>query len=231
MEASGWGFTFLVLLGYFLFLYLVFIQSGALNRYFRTKPYAFAWLGFIWTLVSSTALFVWSAQYSTPTNKNASSWFRIGPNDSLYLFNIPINTWWAYSIILIYQVTRSLVSSLISRVFSPFLITEISGKQLKVEPLSPTKGFYIQFALACATVNGYWGAASDIFLALTQIDLTLIGMLSTILFDSISLQKFMEERINLYRNPPSKKSDDAAPPQPEALGADVHVYVASKLSL
>jgi hypothetical protein len=196
MEGSYWGYTLLVLVAYCVFIYFSFIYSGLLGYLFEKKPYAFAWLGLLWTLCSGAALFTWSSQYDVPERGNVD-WFQLGPSKNLFLFNIPIDNWWTYTLIILYQVTRGLVASMISKVFGAFLLTQVQNRQSKL-PLSPTQARYIQFGQSCATVTSYYTSATDIFLALTQIDLTLVGMFSTIVFDSVAIQKFLKERVQAY---------------------------------
>lgn len=201
MKALEWAYTISALTGYGIVVYFSFMYSGLLDYLFKHKPYFFAWIGFVWTVVSATALFVWSAQYNEPSSSpSASGWFHVGPSANIHLFNIPINSWWSYTIILIYQVQRGLVSSMISKIFSAYLITQIQTKNSGAS-ISPRESWLILLGQSSSTVFTYWSSATDVFLALTQIDLTLCGMVSVIVFEAIALRKFLAGKIspNVYK--------------------------------
>jgi hypothetical protein len=126
--------------------------------------------------------------------------------------------------VVLYQVTRGLIASLISKVFGAFLITQVQNRQSKL-PLSPTEAYSIMFGQACATVTSYFTSATDIFLALTQIDLTVVGMVSTIIFEGVALQKFLKERVEAYTLNASKSKSLAPLKKPFSLPFHENSYL------
>ena len=57
---------------------------------------------------------LWETQGAAPAEPK-HPYFRAGWGETLVLFNVSIDTWWKYSIILCYQVARAVLNSLLTQ--------------------------------------------------------------------------------------------------------------------
>ena len=157
---------------------------------------------FGWSIVAITFT---AALAATETNKpsgilTTKTWFSAGWNTGLSVFSIRINNWWRYLCVVIYQIVRSFLGSLIINIFRSYLIVKIQASSSGKKSDSPAQEFddvpLWKLIGAQLAFNFFIFHASimDSWLMLSQIDMTLITVSVTMLADSICTWLFVHER-------------------------------------
>jgi hypothetical protein len=159
------------------------IEKNAAKLAHEKVPMTLPKIGFIWFCVSLALFIFWNSTSGTmPLNIPKRNWFSGGWAFNFYLFSIRIDTWWKYLIIVIYQVTRSVIGSLLSNIFKPFIMTEVQSKMLNSNTDIARRNdiLWAQFAV---TLFSYFSTITDIFLHIAQIDVSLISLVVTLIAD------------------------------------------------
>lgn len=180
-----------ILLAYVILLFGV-IRRYASSLAHEKVPMTLPRVSLVWFLASMVAFMVWNARSDPrPANVTARSWFSGGWADNFYLFNIRIDTWWKYTVIVIYQMTRSVIGSLLSNIFKPFMVTEVQSKLLNNQTDIKCRNdiLFSQFAVTLFT---YFSNITDLFLYLAQIDVSLVSLGVTLLSDGGSTFLMLE---------------------------------------
>lgn len=156
-----------------------------------------------WTVVTIPSIVVW-VQYKSVvgTVKTTTSWFVVGWTHKLNFFNIYIETWWEYTLLLMYNIGRTVIGSLVSNVFRPLLLLQQS--RLLTTDLSNGDAMAFVIGQAVVTVFGFFSAITDIFLALTQIDVTAVALLVTLFMDGFATHSILKSRIRQTRGASGK---------------------------
>jgi hypothetical protein len=150
-------------------------------------PLGLPYVAAVWTGLVIVFTFV-ARTYAAKSNQlgiTSANWFTAGWKGQLTYFGIPIDTWWRYLIVVCYQVGRSILGSLISNVFKPFLLSEVQNQLLNTR-IDSTKTAEIIMAQGFVTMFGYVSALTDLFLFLSQLDMSLITVAITLISDSAS---------------------------------------------
>lgn len=169
-----------------------------------------------------------------------TSWFSAGWHTGLSVFSIRIDTWWKYTIIMLYQIMRSFLGSLVVNYFRSFLLTEIQAKGSTNRLYSINTVMFAQFAY---NVFSFYSALTDSYLVsvaywstspsyavcayaltqspcarlqmLSQADLTCITATITIIADGQSTFYMMRNNISMELDDVDKSAIPA--PLPEGL--------------
>ena len=160
----------------------------------QNPPVALPLIVLAWTFITLPLLVVWvhyKAVVGQP--KVSTSWFVVGWSQNLNFFNIYITKWWQYTMILMYNIGRTVLGSLISNVFRPLLLLQQS-RLLKSE-LSRRDAFVFVFGQAVVTIFSFFSAVTDIFLFLTQIDISIIALVVTLIMDGCATYSILTPRI------------------------------------
>jgi hypothetical protein len=150
-------------------------------------PLFLPWVAAVWTGIVVIGTFVWRS-FSAKSNSlsiSSTNWFTAGWQHGLEFFGIPIDRWWKYSIILCYQTGRSILGSLLSNVFKPFLLSEVQN-QLLNSNIDASLTTRILLAQGFVTLFGYVSSLTDLFLFLAQLDMSVITVALTLTTDATS---------------------------------------------
>jgi hypothetical protein len=151
-----------------------------------------------WTVVTIPSIIVW-VQYKAVVGRvrTTTSWFVVGWTHNLNFFNIFIETWWEYTLLLMYNIGRTVIGSLVSNVFRPLLVLQQS--RLLTTEISNGDAMTFVVGQAVVTVFGFFSAITDIFLALTQIDVTAVALVVTLIMDGFATHSILSSRIHQGR--------------------------------
>jgi hypothetical protein len=172
-----------------------------------------------WTILTIPSIVVW-VQYKAVVGKvkTTSSWFVVGWTHELNFFNIFIETWWEYTLLLMYNIGRTVIGSLVSNVFRPLLVLQQS--RLLTTEISKRDVMAFVLGQSVVTVFGFFSAITDIFLALTQIDVTAVALLVTLIMDGFATHSILSSRVSHGRGASGKVvSGKQAAPMPVAASA------------
>lgn len=102
------------------------------------------------------------------------SFYKVGySHQNLVVFGIFVNTWWKYTLILIYQFTRSTIGAILANFFFPWItntIRNVNGADIKLKRGGKDLVTMYSFSQFCAQVFWYVSSVTDVFFALSQID-------------------------------------------------------------
>ena len=181
--------AFLVFVCVFVWTVIVTSCFWAWRRRLITQhvPLFLPLVSFLFTAATIGLVLAW--RYSVPHAESLSltsnSWFAAGWNNGLSFFGIHINTWWGYAIIVNYQVTRTIIGSMLSNVFRPFITSQVQNRLLN-KTIDDRLTSSILFAQGAVTVFGFVTTLTDLFLYLSQVDLALISLFVTLISDAAS---------------------------------------------
>ena len=126
----------------------------------RRPSYTVAWLALIFSAGTIIAFVV--LNQGLPQAAASRSWFSSGwKQKGLYLFNIPINTWQSYTLLIVYQITRTILGALVSNIFRTYVSVNILGSKNPNEK----DRFFIMLGYAATTLFNYWTSVTDVFSA------------------------------------------------------------------
>lgn len=94
-----------------------------------------------------------------------TTWFAAGWHTGLSVFSIRIDTPWKYTVVVLYQIIRSFLGSLVVNYFRSFLLTEIQAKGAATRTYSVGTVMGAQFAY---NVFSFYSALTDSYLMLSQ---------------------------------------------------------------
>lgn len=175
-----------------LLFYAVFWRKNSLvvsQKSHPPPPVAVALFSGVWSLAVIVWVLIWRT-YSSKTGElsiGTTNWFSFGWQTGLLFFGIPIDRWYTYLLIVWYQITRSVIGSLLSTVFSPYLV----AVQNKSNPVRPQHRRLIKLAQLCKGGFGWVAAITDLFLYLSQVDIALISLAVGSAFDWESTEQIM----------------------------------------
>lgn len=160
----------------------------------QNPPVTLPLVVFTWTLITIPSLVIW-VHYKAVVGqvKTTTSWFVVGWVNKLNFFNIYIETWWQYTVVMMYNIGRTVIGSLVTNVFRPLLLLQQS--RILTSDISQTDAFTFVFGQAVVTVFGFFSSITDIFLALTQVDVTMVALVVTLLMDGFATHSILSARI------------------------------------
>ena len=163
---------------------LLFVVLLPVGRPLR-DPLALPFISLGWTLAVATVVVCLAEVLPHPGSGvlSSSDWFRGGWGTGLTLFGIGINSWWKYGLVAAYQTTRSILGSLLGNVFRPFLVVQVQGARGGSEHAS--RRMRVMLAQAACTIFSFFAGVMDMFLYLSQVDLSLVALVSTLAADSV----------------------------------------------
>lgn len=147
------------------------------------EPVYLPWALAAWSALSAAALAAWN--YSLPSEekhelvKSPGAFFSVGWRSGLVAAGIPINKWWVYLIIILYQLTRAIFGSLSHNLFHHHYESYTNA------PRSMEEGRRDRLLRGQALVNifNWWSALTDILFSASQIDLAIATLVVTISAD------------------------------------------------
>ena len=109
------------------------------------------------------------------SSKLGKSFYKVGYAHPLVVFGIVVDNWQRYTLILIYQFTRSLIGAVLNNFFWPWItntIRNIDSNEIKMDSSSASKDLVAMYGFSqfCAQVFFYVSSVTDVFFALSQLD-------------------------------------------------------------
>jgi hypothetical protein len=147
------------------------------------KPcFTIAWLAALFSVGSIITLI--TLNVGKPQASAGRNWFSSGwTNSGIYLFNIPINSWQSYSMLMVYQISRTIIGALVTNIYRTYISVNILGAKRPLEK----ERFFIMLGYAATTAFNYWVSVTDIFIILTQWPFTIVALVSQIASDSLCI--------------------------------------------
>jgi hypothetical protein len=173
-----------VVAAYYLFV-LAVLRVCKRSIFEAAEPVRLCYAALIWTLCVFSVFT--AAALRTPNDTPAGgtdTWFTAGWGTGLSVLGVRINTWYKYLLIVLYQITRCVLGSLIANVFRPFLVAEVQSKALN-KSLDRRKKPKILGAQFSTTVFAFLAMITDMFLYLKQMDMSLISLFTALSVDAI----------------------------------------------
>jgi hypothetical protein len=99
------------------------------------------------------------------------------------VLGVPVDTWWIYLFIVLYQLTRATMGSLVKNIFTPFYNRIVNSQEL---PHASTRARFLRGS-ALIDIFIWWSALSDVLISAAQVDLALCTLLSGIAADYAQL--------------------------------------------
>lgn len=155
---------------------------------------------FAWTVATAVAFFAWREGAGSADAELIHRFYRVGWDPSLVLFNIRIDRWWAYAIILCYQVARAVLSSLLNNIYLPWLHGLLyTPPSTDSRPLSERERRLALTGQALATASAWWSSVTNIITSVSQVDLALIALAAGVACDAELSVQFLEARATALR--------------------------------
>lgn len=143
----------------------------------------------IWSVASACLLAVWHVFQKSDTTISRSSFFSVGWRTNLTVVGAPVDRWWLYLAIVIYQVTRGVFGSLVKNIFTP----HYSHMATYPQKMDAERRDRLLAGQALVSVFLWWSALTDVLLSAAQIDLAACTLLVTMAADySQALYKINE---------------------------------------
>ena len=163
-------------------------------------PVGLTYLVFWWTVATATALGVVHAVNKPPSpvvvsevappppyvvkipgalGSSAHAFFSVGWTSGLAVFGISIDTWWAYALVCLYQMTRSVLGSLVNNVFLYFYNTVLRSHV----PVQFKTRRNALVGRALTSIFLLWSTLTDILMSASQFDLFVFTVASTVAAD------------------------------------------------
>lgn len=164
------GFLGIFALVLFKFCWIYFTTPGS-------GPYTIAKVAFAWTLVSITVFGICAAEFRENGVVSDHSFFSGGWKSGLRIFDIPINTWFKYFLVIIYQVIRAVFGSLLANFTVPKLRQFQNQHHLQEKGQEKTSSFTCSEIGWTRFILDFWSAwfsVSDTVFALSQIDFIVV---------------------------------------------------------
>jgi hypothetical protein len=158
------------------------------------KPnFTVAWLSAGFSIGTIIAFILLSVRFPAPSP--ARNWFTSGWNNrDIFLFNIPIHDWSSYSLLMIYQITRTLLGSLVTNVFRTYVSVNVLGHKDPREEHT----FMIMLGFAFTDLFQYWTSVTDVFITLTQFPFTLVALVAQILADVLCIEAKLKPQLTKF---------------------------------
>lgn len=187
-----------VLIIVFITFFATVFQYWLLNTYksvliAQKLPLRLAYYSLVWTVGVLTAFMLWS-KYGGKKQSGiitSTSWFNIGYKMGLTFLSVPIDAWWKYLIVVNYQVTRNIIGSLLQNIFRPFMLAEVQSK-MNNKTIDRSQTVWILLAQSSVTIFGFVSSITDLFLFLSQIDLSIVSLVITLISDAASTNAVLQ---------------------------------------
>ena len=152
------------------------------------RPLGITYVALAWTVIMIVFAACVSAVQSDPSGGlfTTTTWFSAGWRAGLSVFGIKVNSWWRYCIVLAFQISRSILGSLLTNIFRPHLTVKVQTIGTGRKALTRSETNAVVAAQASWNIFGFVASLSDSFLMLSQIDLSIITLVVTMLADSQS---------------------------------------------
>ena len=105
---------------------------------------------------------------------SSHAFFQLGWNTGLAIFGLEISTWWQYSILCIYQLTRAVLGSMIQNIFMPFLSATINSESAVSQDTKKTA----LTGHGLCTLFVWWSNLTDILISASQVDLAIFNLIA-----------------------------------------------------
>jgi hypothetical protein len=112
------------------------------------------------------------------------------------------------ALLLMYNIGRTVLGSLVSNVFRPLLMLQQS--RLLTSEISKGDAALFVFGQGIVTIFGFFSAITDIFLALTQVDVTMVAVGVTLLMDGFATHGILSSRIRCKKDVGSRDDSRGA---------------------
>lgn len=164
-------------------------------------PLRLAYYSLIWAIAVIVSILTWSRLKGNENSESlgSKSWFNVGYKTGLSFFTISIDTWYKYAVIVNYQITRSIIGSLLSNVFRPFMTSEVQSK-MHNKSIDRSQTIYILLAQASVTIFGFTSTITDLFLYLSQVDISIISLVITLISDAASTSAVLQAGASKCKN-------------------------------
>jgi len=158
----------------------------------KRPAYNIAWLSGVFSIGSIIAFILLNQGHAQASGTR--SWFSLGwKGTHIFLFNIPIASWQSYALLIIYQITRTMIGALTSNIFRVYVSVNILGSKA---PTHEDK-MLVMIAFGMTTFFNFWVSVTDIFIVLTSWIFTVVALVSQVLADCLclhfKLQRTIEE--------------------------------------
>lgn len=152
----------------------------------RKVPIRLPLFSFFWTLVTAMLFFLWRELDGSSNSSIVSHhYFSFGWNENLVLFGLRINTWWSYAVILNYQITRSVLNSLLNNIYLPWLNKILLAPPTPdSRPLTEWERVLTLVGQALTTTATWWGGVTNILTSVSQFDLAVVTLVAGIACDA-----------------------------------------------
>lgn len=174
------------------------------------EPIRLANVSFWWAVVTFVAFLATRLTIADPDRvvKNTRGFFSVGYSDNLSIFDIYIDTYYGYALVLIYQITRAVLGTLLGQFYGPWLTNEVQSHEagMKGDSRAAVQSRMLQI------IFSWWSGITDIFFAMSQIDITITVLVTMLITEYMCMDRWLTNR--------------AAPPREKAVqGTDQELEV------
>lgn len=170
-------------------------------------------VAFLWTVVTSSAFLVWRERVfrravaesggddDGPSGHPANdiySFFHVGWTGHFVFLGVPVDNWVSYSLLVIYQITRGVIASLLEWIWSPFMSKMAAPSDCSEDDfhINARAIAQIQIGKALTTVSVTYSSFTNFVLTFTRIDLAIIGVLVHVLSDAVYINRSLLAKMN-----------------------------------
>lgn len=149
------------------------------------EPIRLPWAVAAWSAASAGALAACHYVLRDPSRKQndlvvaPNSFFSVGWRSGLMAAGIPVNHWWIYLLIVLYQLTRAIFGSLVKNLYTHHYQQCTNAPQR----MDKSKRDRLLVGNALVSVFLWWSALTDVLFSASQIDLAICTLLITIAAD------------------------------------------------
>lgn len=151
----------------------------------------------LWTLGVSAAIVTLLKTSSSHGGFSVGShaWLNVGwERSSLNFFGIQVNSAWSYFLVINYQIARCILGSLLSNIFKPYILGLQGGSKLVFDR---NQEYWLLSSQAAVTVFSSFSYITDIFLFLSQVDMSVVSLAVTMFIDWHSTSAVIKSRRGL----------------------------------
>jgi hypothetical protein len=151
------------------------------------EPVLLPILAFVWTAVV-VAVFVKLGMDQDANSQlfGTRTWFSYGWRTGLTVFNVRVDTWWKYSLVVDYQITRALLGSLLANVFRPYLLMRVQAVTHSSTLDAAQNTTVVILSQSAVSAFAFFATVTDMFLYLSQCDISLVALLVTMVSDGLA---------------------------------------------
>jgi uncharacterized protein YqgC (DUF456 family) len=182
----------------------LFLGVDASQKWFLARRERICWVSMAWVTLSFVLITALARTTQRPVKGllTTSSWYSAGWGTGLNVFSVPVDTWFAYTLVVNYQIVRSVLGSLLTNFFRSWLLVTVQAtNRSKAGARAPgaqdaaAKQALPSVAMLVAAQASYdifvfYSSLTDTFLLMSQADLTLVTLITTLLADSVSTVYF-----------------------------------------